>query len=480
MIPSSFIRFVFSITLVLTNYLVYSQCFNATKWPLSDVSAPVYSGDTVIVATDNFAGHYCVIKDLIPGKSYTFSASGSDYISHRIVGGLVSDPPIGHGTSPYTFTATGHNGEFHINLLIPPCGTDMTNRTTTFVCNDCSAEPSKIGINENNPGATLDVNGEVKLSDSGRPPQAGMVRWNSVNNDFEGYDGNHWRSFTKTNANWGYQPSNKGNEDNKLTALDGSGSDLFGTSTSIHGDYAIVGARLDDIGMNNDQGSAYIFIRTDTGWTQQAKLIASDGAGADFFGFSVSIHGDYAIVGANLDDVGTNSNQGSAYVFVRSGINWTQQAKLTASDGTANDLFGCSVSICGDYCIVGARNDDFGSAYVFIRSGTSWTQQVRLTASDGSLGDNFGVYVSISGDYAIVGAYFDDIESNQDQGSAYVFIRSGTTWTQEAILTASDGSLSDNFGISVSINGDYVIVGSILDDVGSNVNQGSAYIFIKK
>ena len=143
--------------------------------------------------------------------------------------------------------------------------------------------------------------------------------------------------------------------------------------------------------------------------TEVAKLTASDAAADDVFGNGfVSISGDTAVVGAYLnDDAGTDS--GSAYVFVRNGTSWTQQAKLTASDAAAGDQFGFAVSISGDTAVVGAfGNDDAGSnsgsAYVFVRSGTSWTQQAKLTASDAAAGDGFGVPVSISGDTAVVGA----------------------------------------------------------------------------
>ena len=124
----------------------------------------------------------------------------------------------------------------------------------------------------------------------------------------------------------------------KLTAPDGAAFDQFGISVSISGDTAIIGARADDVGAI-DQGSAYIFVRSGTAWSLQQKLTASDGAASDNFGISVSISGDTAIIGAYVDDVGTNSNQGSAYIFVRSGAAWSLQQKLTASDGAAERLF---------------------------------------------------------------------------------------------------------------------------------------------
>jgi hypothetical protein len=117
--------------------------------------------------------------------------------------------------------------------------------------------------------------------------------------------------------------------------------------------------------------------------------------------------------------------------------------------------------------------------FYFQRSGNTWTQQAKLTASDGSAYDYFGYSVSISGDYALIGAPYDFIGANTNQGSAYIFQRSGSTWTQQAHLTASDGSAIDFFGISVSISGDYVLIGAYMDDIGTNTDQGSSYFFVK-
>ena len=263
--------------------------------------------------------------------------------------------------------------------------------------------------------------------------------------------------FVRSGTTWTQQQ--------KLTASDAASGDIFGWSVSISGDYAVVGARHD----NSQAGSAYIFVRSGTAWTQQQKLTASDAASNDLFGNSVSISGDYAVVGAR----GDNSFAGSAYVFVRSGTTWTEQEKLTASDAASSDEFGKSVSISGDYAVVGADGDnsDAGSAYVFVRSGTTWTQQQKLTASDAASSDWFGVSVSVSGDYAVVGARGD----NSDAGSAYIFVRSGTTWMQQQKLTASDVATNDWFGVSVSVSGDYAVVGAR----GDNSDAGSAYIFVR-
>jgi hypothetical protein len=253
-----------------------------------------------------------------------------------------------------------------------------------------------------------------------------------------------------------------------LLASDGAAYDSFGNSVAIDGEYAIIGAYA----TNSGQGSAYIFKRSGTSWAQEAKVTASDGVGGDFFGYSVSINGEYAVIGAMQDD----SYRGSAYIFKRSGTSWAQEAKVTASDGTAGDYFGYSVSIRGEYIISGAPGygSDQGSAYVFKRSGTSWTQEAKVTASDGAAGDLFGFSVSIDGEYAVIGAY----AANSGQGSAYIFKRSGTSWAQEAKITASDGAAGDDFGYSVAINGEYTIVGAVFDD-DLGMNSGSAYVFIR-
>ena len=251
----------------------------------------------------------------------------------------------------------------------------------------------------------------------------------------------------------------------KLTASDADNYDSFGMSVSISGDYAVVGAYADD-DAGGSSGSAYIFVRNGTTWTEQEKLTASDAASRDQFGNSVSISGDYAVVGAYTDDDGGSSNSGSAYIFVRNGTTWSQQQKLTASDAAAGDQFGNSVSISGDYAVVGAYADDdaggqSGSAYIFVRNGTAWTEQQKLTASDAASSDQFGRSVSISGDYAVVGAH-QNAGAGSRSGSAYIFVRNGTTWTEQEKLTASDAASGDYFGSSVSISGDYAVVLSLI------------------
>ena len=276
--------------------------------------------------------------------------------------------------------------------------------------------------------------------------------------------------FKRSGTNWGQEA--------KLIPSDGTAFDSFGRSVSISGDYAVMGAPGDDDN-GGGSGSAYLFKSTGTSWAQEAKLLPSDGAVEDFFGFSVSISGDYAAVGADGDD-DNGSDAGSAYVFKRTGTSWAQEAKYLPSDGAADDLFGHSVSISGDYVVVGAPgNDDLGnssgSAYVFKRTDTSWAQEAKLLPLDGAVEEGFGFSVSISGDYAFVGAFQDD-DNGTDAGSAYLFKRTGTNWVEEAKLLPSDGAAFDWFGYSVSISADYAVVGASLDD-DNGTDAGSAYLF---
>jgi len=276
----------------------------------------------------------------------------------------------------------------------------------------------------------------------------------------------------------------------KLTASDAAAEDVFGHYVSISGDTVVVAAGFDDdAGVNS--GSAYVFERNVGGadsWGQVAKLTASDAAAEDVFGRSVSISGDTVVVGADGNDDG-GFNSGSAYVYERNTGGpdiWGQVVKLTASDAAASDWFGYSVSISGDTVVVAARLDDdagmdSGSAYVFARNAggaDSWGEVAKLTASDAVADDEFGYSVSISGDTVAVGAFHDD-DGGMDSGSAYVYERNkggADIWGQVAKLTASDAAAGDEFGRSVSISRDRVVVGALFDD-DAGVSSGSAYVY---
>ena len=302
-----------------------------------------------------------------------------------------------------------------------------------------------------------------------------------------------------------YDPGLPGwTEEAKLIASDGAADDRFSRSVSIRSTpgnkVAIVGAFLDDDNIA-DSGSAYIYrFNPDTlAWIEEAKLIASDGTAGDFLGFPVSISGDpgneVVIVGAMFDD-DNGTDSGSAYIYrYDPGLpGWTEEAKLIASDGAADDRFSRSVSIRSTpgnkVAIVGAFLDDdniadSGSAYIyrFNPDTLAWIEEAKLIASDGEASDWFGYSVSISSEpgneVAIVGAWSVD-DNGTDSGSAYIYRFNGAIWVEETKLLASDGEASDWFGWSVSISGtsgnEVAIVGALLDNDNGG-NSGSAYIY---
>jgi hypothetical protein len=264
----------------------------------------------------------------------------------------------------------------------------------------------------------------------------------------------------------------------RIVATDGAAQDAFGDSVALAGMYAIVGAPDDD-DHGAGSGAAYIYRRDGTVWIQQAKLTPSDGAADDHFGRSVSISGEYALAGAPDDD-DNGADSGSVYIFKLDGDTWTQQAKLKAGDGAAEDFFGQSVSIAGEYALIGAPGHDdngfdSGAAYVFKREITNWTEQAKLTAGDGAAEDRLGASVSLSNMYALAGAPGDD-DNGSDSGAAYVFKREVTNWTEVAKLTAGDAAAEDFLGTSVSLSGVYALVGAPGDDDNGS-ESGSAYIF---
>ncbi len=315
-------------------------------------------------------------------------------------------------------------------------------------------------------------------------------------------------------------------------------SDEFGYSVAVSGDTVVVGAPAEDsnaTGVNGNQtdnsavdsGAAYVFVRSGVTWTQQAYLKASNAGANDVFGGSVAVSGDTIVVEAQGEDsnaTGINGNQadnsavdsGAAYVFVRSGVVWNQQAYLKASNTGGGDNFGFPVAVSGDTVVAGAVWEDSnatgingnqadnsayaaGAAYVFVRSGVMWSQQAYLKASNTGVLDLFGHSVAVSCDTVVVGAAEEDsnatgINGNQadnsasNSGAAYVFVRSGVTWSQQAYLKASNTGASDRFGYSVAVSGDTVVVGAYLEGsnaTGVNGNQvdnsalaaGAAYVF---
>ena len=302
--------------------------------------------------------------------------------------------------------------------------------------------------------------------------------------------------------------------------------DQFGNSIAISGDTIVVGTRLEDGSASGGEedntadaaGAAYVFIRDGETWQQQAYLKASNAEADDWFGTSVAISGDTLVVGALREDgssfgEGDNNfaaNAGAAYVFVRNGTTWSQQAYLKASNAEEDDGFGWMVAISNDTLVVSARSEDSsvlggegdnsvedsGAVYVFVRDGETWSQQAYLKASNAGLDDWFGYGLAINEDTVVIGAFNEDSSfsggeddnSAVEAGAAYVFSRDGTSWTQQAYLKGSNTGEGDLFGVSVAIHNDVLVVGAGRESSSrlggesdnSSDRAGAAYVFVRE
>jgi uncharacterized repeat protein (TIGR02543 family) len=320
--------------------------------------------------------------------------------------------------------------------------------------------------------------------------------------------------FVRTGAVWSQQAY--------LKASNAEGRDEFGSSVAVDGDTVVVGADGEDsnaVVVNGNQadnsssgsGAAYVFVRSETTWSQQAYLKASYNQAG--IGNSIAVSGDTIVAGTPGED----NLSGAAYVFVRNATIWSQQAHIMASNAEAGDRFGGSVAVSGDTIAVGAYNEKSsatgvngnqadnsasfaGAAYVFVRNGATWSQQAYLKASNTDfVGDMFGRSVAVSGDTVVVGAYGEasnatGVNGNQadnsasSSGAAYVFVRTGAVWSQQAYLKASNTEAGDLFGMAVAVSGGTVVVGAYYEDsnateVNGNQNNnlagdsGAAYVF---
>jgi hypothetical protein len=337
--------------------------------------------------------------------------------------------------------------------------------------------------------------------------------------------GTIWLEVEDAGASWPVTVDPTFAQQAYLKASNTGNGDNFGHSVAVSGDTVVVGAPFEG-GSATGGGAAYVFVHSGSTWSQQAFLKGSNTGAGDDFGWSVAVSGDTLVVGAPLEDsnaTGVNGPDndlgdecGAAYVFVRSGSTWSQQAYLKASNTGMGDNFGWSVGLSGDTIVVGAFGegsnatgvngadndlaDNSGAAYVFVRSGSLWTQQAYLKASNTGTEDNFGWSVGVSGDTIIVGAPDENSNAtgvngadNNDlagsSGAAYVFVRSGSTWSQQAYLKASNTGAGDNFGWSVGVSGDTIVVGA--PDESSNAigvngadnnlagGSGAAYVFVR-
>lgn len=378
---------------------------------------------------------------------------------------LLISPNAGIGKILTSDDAGNANWE---NLVLPP-PTNTNGNIGYGVWGDCATNGNiadyipmsdTTGIAGDYSGQSVSISGDFAIvgapgDDESFSNQGSATIYHLVNN--------HWESMEK------------------LTDPDGAFGDNFGISVSISGNFAIVGSYADDETLNG-QGSAVIYQFDGSDWVWLQKLTDPDAGSGDGFGYSVSLSGDYAVVGSYADNIGMNSDQGSASIFQFNGTDWELMEKILDATGAASDNFGIRVAISGSYVIVGSYLDDApasnqGSASIFQYNGTNWELMQKLTDSSGAMDDNFGHSVSISSAFAAIGAPGDKIDVNEDQGSVSVFRYNGSIWIPMKKTISDIGHASDAFGTSVSIAGNYMLVGAYLVDVEQKVNQGTVSLY---
>ena len=274
-----------------------------------------------------------------------------------------------------------------------------------------------------------------------------------------------------------------GTDVTKIAGTDTAADDFLGYKVALAGDTAIVTAIGASYGGSSRAGAAYAFVRSGATWTQQAKLVPSDPRATGRFGEAAAFSNDIALIGSSDGDLTAPTEAGVVYSFQRSGTTWTQLPKITPTVRETNAKFGLALAVDGTTLVVGApasfSSGKPGAAYVFVRSGTAWIEQAKLTAADGVANDAFGGGVAISGDTAVIGASGAKIGANASQGAAYVFTRTGTAWAPQTKLVAADGAPSDRLGQAVAVSGATVILGVQLASIGGKSAVGAAYIFTR-
>ena len=433
-------------------------------------------------AGNNAIGH--TVTGLDRGKTYTFLVRAVNSVGNSIASGEASAPTA--PAAPANLSAAPGDGQAALTWD-DPANTTITKYELLQLAEESGLIASDGALNDRF-GVSVAVDNDTAVVGAFQPTYTDPDTSLDVSRPGAAY------VYTKdSNGAWSQQA--------KLTASDGADGDEFGISVAVDGDTVVVGAR----GNVSKTGAIYVFTKPSDGdWTStitETKLTATGGAADDLFGASVALYGASTIVvGAPGDQnsvAGTNVSTGSAYVFARdSNGEWSQNAKLTASNAGADDLFGNSVAVDDDTIAVGAygKDDnsltDSGLVYVFVKSGgAAWattTETVQLRASDRAANDNFGRSVAVDGNTIVVGASGDRNTvdgAEASTGSAYVFTKPNTGWTnsagtETAKLTASDGADSDQFGRSVAVDGDTILVGAHQND-DDGTDSGSIYVFIK-
>ena len=444
----------------------------------------------VVYAFERSAGGWTLAARLTPGddRGGRFGVSVSLDGDAAVVGAPVADDPNGdRAGAAYAFERSG--GEWTRAGRLAPADGDPDDRfgRAVAVCGDVAVVGAPLDEDPNGEGAgsasVFERSGgtwrEVAtLSAADGDPDDRFGRAVATDGDvavvgapFAGDRAGAAYAFDRSGDDW-VQAA-------RLTAAEGGVGDSFGVSVAVDGETVVVGA---DLARSSDgvvAGAAYAFDRSGGAWTRSATLWAENPRPGDFFGTSVALAGDAALVGAPLEAGVDGMEAGAAYVFERSGGGWTRTRRLSA-DGARGDRFGDAVALAGGAAVVGRLNaspETAGGAHAFERSGEDWTRVVELSGPLDDPGDRFGAAVAVDGDLAVVGARGDEDPNGPEAGAAYAFERSDGVWTHGGQLAASDGVSYDGFGHAVAVEGDAAVVGAPFDDSPERSPAGAAYAF---
>lgn len=490
-----------------TTISLSAQCDNDTHYPVALLEAPSIEGEVVVISETQYAGDYCKMSNFVSGITYLVSSSIlTDYITIRASD---TNEVIAHGSAPLTYVPdVDGTVTIHVNLSDPPCGEQSANRTTTVAHQGEYVNIGKIGVRTNTPLAALDVNGKIKISDDIHAPHAGMMRYNSGLNDFEGYDGVKWRSLTRPMSEWGELLAPKVVEQYRINRADSIQSRL-GQSIALDGVTAVINTTLPLYG---SEGRALIYDNIRDQNTAAIELYEPTASEASFFATGeVDIKDDKVIVGTlAVTDILEPIN-GSATIYHHIDDEWIMQCVMVPD--TIEEDFGKEVSIDASYAVVSGQVNR--GVYVYEFDGNEWSvlqeivdhynisggfgYEIKTSANkvyisaptraydntvgvvyvyaldednlfelqdsivcpnDGDDTHSFGYTFDVDGDDLVIGAPIQSYQDYSQSGYAAIYHHDGDTWVQKAILTTPLEEVNAQFGNRVSLDSDKIVIGT--------------------
>lgn len=329
------------------------------------------------------------------------------------------------------------------------------------------------------PKARLEVAGRIKIDDDTTAiPEEGMIRWNEGLNDFEGYTGSKWLSFTQQRTGYGVPAPLRVSETAQFVDPNGEGSDNYGDAIAMDGDYLAIGAPRFGTNFSPLRGQVQIYKREEGNWNLEQVIYGSNSGSAERLGSSLDMQNGRLLIGARNAEIAGVLGKGKAYLYVNNGGVWELEEEFVASDGAANDFFGSAVALHDSTIVVGALLADIsgeadrGAAYVFYQQNGQWLFQTKLVDASGVANDQFGASLDIEGEQIVVG------NQSLDLGFAQIYRRNGLVWSAtERLIPNTASNVIDKFGLSVSLSGQRILIGSPGFDANGVVGSGAVFQF---